>query len=671
MANNGTIRWRLQFVSKNGTGCLVNIYDTTASTSADPTKTGADVPFAVETGVTQLIGAAEPFYYEEDDDENLLTVYRIKTGYISVIEDVYGTLDNLVPPSPFSRYVEFYYGTNKVFDGFIQQQTNQRDYAAGPAERQFPIVSKLGAIENIPMPIDTLAWPNEDETIRKYLEEILTNTSRAYNFSHIVFPDHGVHENPGTSSEQLLRPTVKKSLLVEKNGNFSIAVDNTEEPYKAITIGKFIEGICNLYGCIAHETPETLIFAKYDHDGVYKTNQIANNYQTNEIVYGERGDNEYNLNANNEICDDSSEEQTVLPVRSVDISFSGSQPSSAQLNLDLSQMTWYDPILGLLYGGVFFYQMEDKSGCIYSPQYVSQNSSTFLDNYYYLNTNGVAITYCKFTGQDTIGGIGIQARNGFTNYSVKLTFPEHPALNSGGYFVDYPRSYLKVKVSAYSGISWNTLAKQGKTFQCKCKVSIAGVQVALQTLTVQNGEAEMQVLPVTGAPVQYFHDVYNNTITVELYDFTIAANHAVILIDNVTITSEIQPIEPLLKSITASSHSVGGNPQSQETASVQMLFNATYYSTGKVWWKGRIPDPILSNEVRTRLPLFTKYAYMFQPQKRLQLNMEKTAAGQYIDIYTPKFTVETESGLKFRVISEAFYPRDDQHTYTLQSSPIL
>ena len=62
------IRWRLQFKSLNGTGCLVNIYDEGWTSSANTSKTGADVPFAAETGVTLLTGAAKPFEYEEDDD---------------------------------------------------------------------------------------------------------------------------------------------------------------------------------------------------------------------------------------------------------------------------------------------------------------------------------------------------------------------------------------------------------------------------------------------------------------------------------------------------------------------------------------------------------------------------------------------------------------------------
>ena len=79
------IKYRLQFKSLNGTGCLVNVYVDGASSSADTSKTGADVPFAVENGVTALTGSANPLVFGETDSDNLLEVIRQKTGYLSVI----------------------------------------------------------------------------------------------------------------------------------------------------------------------------------------------------------------------------------------------------------------------------------------------------------------------------------------------------------------------------------------------------------------------------------------------------------------------------------------------------------------------------------------------------------------------------------------------------------
>ena len=57
-------RWTVPFMSFNGTSCHVDIFD--------EDWTGS---------VTTLIGAANPFEYEEDNDEDLLNgVLRYRSG---------------------------------------------------------------------------------------------------------------------------------------------------------------------------------------------------------------------------------------------------------------------------------------------------------------------------------------------------------------------------------------------------------------------------------------------------------------------------------------------------------------------------------------------------------------------------------------------------------------
>ena len=70
-------RWSLTFKSLNNVECNVYIYD--------EGWTGA---------VTALIGADEPFFYQEDDDESLLTVLRYRTGYLRVVENSYNALQD-------------------------------------------------------------------------------------------------------------------------------------------------------------------------------------------------------------------------------------------------------------------------------------------------------------------------------------------------------------------------------------------------------------------------------------------------------------------------------------------------------------------------------------------------------------------------------------------------
>ena len=67
----GKIRWQMQFKSRSNVACKVDIY------MRD--YTGNDV--------TQLTGAETPVSWDEDNDEDLLNVVRLKTGYINE-EDV-------------------------------------------------------------------------------------------------------------------------------------------------------------------------------------------------------------------------------------------------------------------------------------------------------------------------------------------------------------------------------------------------------------------------------------------------------------------------------------------------------------------------------------------------------------------------------------------------------
>ena len=136
------IKWRLQFKSQNGTGCLVNIYEEGyTGSSADTTKTGANVPFAVESGVTALNGASDPFEYNEGDSEDLLNdIIRYRTGYIRVVEDNFGDLDEIFPSINTDRYVEFYYGDTLDFVGYIQAQAFDNEWAPGPRIVELPVI---------------------------------------------------------------------------------------------------------------------------------------------------------------------------------------------------------------------------------------------------------------------------------------------------------------------------------------------------------------------------------------------------------------------------------------------------------------------------------------------------------------------------------------------------
>ena len=115
------IRWQIKFKSQKGYDCEVNIY------------------LEGFTGTpSQLTGGDIPVYFEEDDTDNLLKAVRIKTGYISFIEETYGHWSAVFPSTNLDRYVEVLYNSQTVFRGFLQAQTFENNWESGPREIQIP-----------------------------------------------------------------------------------------------------------------------------------------------------------------------------------------------------------------------------------------------------------------------------------------------------------------------------------------------------------------------------------------------------------------------------------------------------------------------------------------------------------------------------------------------------
>ena len=247
----GNLRWRVQFKSLSGKGCLVNIYDRGYSGGfADLSKTGNDVPFAVEQGVTALQGASDCFYYDEDDEKDFLQFLRVKTGFLRLVEETYGALDNLQPSQPMEHYVEVYYGANIVFTGYMQCADYSSPFVACPRVLEYVITSPLGFLDSQNFSVDNL--DNNTVTLGKALQEVIAGLDSRYN--RVVWPGSTVA--PWNS----LVPT---SLLVPFNEEF-VHTDDANKIYKPQDFRFFLAGICSYFGWVLHDSPTTLFFTKYD-----------------------------------------------------------------------------------------------------------------------------------------------------------------------------------------------------------------------------------------------------------------------------------------------------------------------------------------------------------------------------------------------------------------------
>ena len=299
-------RWTIPFKSLNGTDCRVDIYaqDWTGS-------------------VTTLTGGADPFYYEDTKSDDLLNnVIRFKTGYINLFETTNGELDDIYPMDTFDRYVEFYYNNALRFTGYIQQQSFTQDWSAPPHEVQFPVISPLGFHDKM---VFTTVYPPVNKTLGSLLDEVITNLNAAY--THVYIP---VITDIDLSLEI-------NSLLVspwDDEYHHSINSGLTNYFMKGEKYTYLLEGICKAFGWIVHDTHDAILFTMFDHTGGYCR-----------YPAGHVGDNTYKetisiptsaIDLGNSVtpAGNDSKYSTILPVKSIGISYEGELPDGEEITLD-------------------------------------------------------------------------------------------------------------------------------------------------------------------------------------------------------------------------------------------------------------------------------------------------------------------------------------------------
>ena len=252
------VKWYIPFVSQNGTACRVNVFDN---------------EWPDQAAAIKLKGAADPFYYEENDSDDLLNdVLRYRTGYIRIIEYNFGARDDIYPTSIFDRYVEFWYGSRLDFTGYIQMQDYSKKITQWPRVLELPVISPLGLFDKVKFnPI----LPPTTVTIGSLLNPILTR------YAKVITPDIS-----GIGLWQKIY-----SLVVSPwNDNYHHS-QNVQAERKVIepqTRAYLIEAICKAYGWICHDTPEALVFTSFDHQGKYISYPVGNigdvNYREEEIT---------------------------------------------------------------------------------------------------------------------------------------------------------------------------------------------------------------------------------------------------------------------------------------------------------------------------------------------------------------------------------------------------
>ena len=607
------IKYRLQFKSLNGTGCLVNVYVDGATSSADTSKTGADVPFAVENGVTALTGSANPLVFGETDSDNLLEVIRQKTGYLSVIEETAGELDNLHPTTSTDRYVEVFYGGQLVFFGYLQEQSFDTVMENGVREVSIPITSPIGVISGLYFSPIKIA---STTTIGVLLQEVCS----AMGYTWFVVPKD-------MTTVALTNLRVSNRIISPYNPNYNYGANDLFLP---ISYQELVEGICNLCGCITHDGvylgSKAIFFTRFDYSGAYKAYDI----------YGETDDHtptQVALLSNYSAADRHANVSTILPLDELNIE-NGEYIDEVNMNLDLGTSLGESTVHSS--GKVAFLQpvsVADGGGF----------SSTLWSN-----------STIFYTSQDNQGNM-VRVFGTGSQTMIDLSFRQPQAIEDNTVlwqytFSEWPRENFLIKMTTLN-----------HTYGYRCKVMCDGKYLSKNTTTgllswvsaetyidltadddgnymVGKADSMFDHIPAVTAPV-----------TFQLIPRGYGPSYWDDPITGLQLISDVNSLAKYMGTRTEPTRTIRQQARAN-TDTISMLIS-DYVDT---------PNRIIGGHLSAQLD----YAYMFRPVKKINMTLKNQNSTRDDDEYMDTFSI-TGYGSGWRQVGVDFDLRNDNYKFTL------
>lgn len=341
----GNKKWTIPFVSLKNVSCRIDIYKRGYTGSA---VTELSINNASAPGVA----AAQPFYFEEDNDENLLNVIRVKTGYINLVETTRDGLSDLYPSTNTEHYVEVSYGSSLVFTGFMQAQTFENDWASAPRELSFPVVSPLGLMDGYKF--NTINPPTR-VTFATLFREIISGSDGAYSYVRM----QSTGGNPTTSINEFNSMDIQSLVVSPYKSKLEYGGTN---PFEGIDYRTFIEAVCNCFGLIAHDEPDRLVFSKFDNDNNYYLT-----IDSSGAVTVSQSASYYDLDAEFENRSADNAESLILPLNKITIDYEGDDVKDARLTYD-----YFSKAQGtILVSGWSMAKCTNHDGCLTSDQLIS------------------------------------------------------------------------------------------------------------------------------------------------------------------------------------------------------------------------------------------------------------------------------------------------------------
>jgi len=638
------LRWRIPFTSRKGYYCHIDIYDPsyTGQTVIELSTTNPDAP---------AVPAPDPFYFEEDDDQDLLKVVRTKTGYINLVETQFDGLADIYATSLKSRYIEVFYNSVIVFRGYLQQQTFENDWRPAPREVSLPVISVMGLTKSLSFDAEL---PLTDKSLGYYMKQLLRKieptdgAASISKYNRVLFSGNAAGDITAT-----IHPTV----VTVENPDFSKAKLSSTQPYKGIMLYDLLEGICNAYGWIAHDMPTCILFTKFDNSSIYYYYPVDYT-STNDIetlsgrAATQLPETDATLQLGN-LMEPSADDSTItqiMPYRTVNAKYDGELVSKVDMTLDHMRAQRLFEITETEQGATRKYAL---ATLVNADSNAPDISSSFFANNPGITSNWLfsadGVVPVDMEGQKRIM---VQNPANLTSSEALFTmnFYKRPMKDPDSSITE--RLKLDYQVAFGNQIYAIDYAPLTRNIELIFWLQCGNVSIN-----------KMVSISTSGDNLQgsiYFDDQeLPNTNALTLSVFMVNPSdmtYAIISFDKLTLGYEEMVGRDYL--VDTTDHENIGIGEGSDDVDVDMLINCR-----------RIGSNMLGSSTHA---FVTYYNYLRQPQTRLQLRMMQYSG----DIINAPFAyinkiIYWQANWRWRLIAMSFHPRDDEYTLTMHRSPVL
>lgn len=604
----------MTFVSLNGTNCRVDIY-----------KRGYE-----GSEVVTLVGAANPFEYEEEDSEDTLnSVIRYRSGYLRIREDNYGDLDELYPLLNTDRYIEFFYGESLDFNGFVQAQEFENPWSPGPREVELPVISPLGLAAQT-----TIDWTQYNPPRWLSIESMINNMLSALDggYEGYYFPTIITNGYPLTVYSYV------GSLTFCPWGNgFGKNTDNPNGIYDPKTVEDALTNVCTWMGLILHDVPGYVVFQRLDYNGQYIKRRDTDNPFYSPLVT--------DLTLVSAVASSNNNTSKVMPMSKIEVKFAG--------EIEIPTVDF-----GRCRGFARGCAVEDHEFC----------------------TNRPVVE--DFTGEYTVA-VGVNSDGQIDKGAICLGAYGSGGLQESIMFRPSPNWSTGKKIATYTFYEWNGIVsrlfftfKYGDGLN---SLNNPGSEKIAIIIKAGNYYYQDQSRSWTTQPVGYTrnwndgrseceigfvvnHELTTEPLTVEFYAPD-NSDRYIYTINNIGLKLWSSASDQYLnRSFYDVDYNIEGTPSIVD-GSVERGYSTRCYSLNRIRVNEHYIIGATWNEVVEAEP---EYPYLLQAQDRLQVSV-KMSRQDYTRIYLDRLILWGTSA-KWRTIAMGFRPWDDTYKLTLHHS---